>query len=289
MDCKKCQDCANHRQRMVICESDDGRACRDYKPAWSPAVARFTPKTPLPDGAVCVMLFDKCAADAYVARTGSLWYVYDDGKVLMSYSPVQTHIPPIILAIRAHGLPVWGEDLNRDGETSEEFWTDEECEKHYIYPARPLSAVTFLPYSRRVTLCCRWQGTRADGVTVSGWIVKPVVAEQPKPAPGQPCPSYGQPVPGAPPPPFKVGDILARGIYAHRVHEIWFDIGLWFFRSEPSGYAHCCSGWTRLPVAKPLPVEVRDSVRRVLLTSSAYNDYFVEACRYLADQHNIGG
>jgi hypothetical protein len=48
----------------------DCNKCQNYKPVWSPAVARYTPAKPLPDGAVCV---------AHLNNTD--WYWLRDGQI----------------------------------------------------------------------------------------------------------------------------------------------------------------------------------------------------------------
>lgn len=276
MDCEKCK----HK----------------FEPVWTPPVARFKPNAPLPDGAVCIRL--DTSADIYWTRTGTYIYVYRDwqnyGFTAQAYAE----------ATRALGLPVYDVDINCGGETTEEFWTDEECRKRQVHPIYREGVSVYLPCTgpscdasyRLVTLLRRYHGTRKDGVAVDGWIIKPVAVEKAKPAPGQPCPACGQPVPeqeNPPPAPFKVGDWVrhrtgdrGRASFVERVE--WIG-GLW--KIHLNSYEYFADDYEILrPALPPLPGEIKDwVVAGIRPTGDIPSNRFV--ARFLRDlyPHEFGG
>lgn len=245
MDCEKCK----HK----------------FEPVWTPPVARFKPNAPLPDGAVCIRL--DTSADIYWTRTGTYIYVYRDwqnyGFTAQAYAE----------ATRALGLPVYDVDINCGGETTEEFWTDEECRKRQVHPIYREGVSVYLPCTdpscdasyRLVTLLRRYHGTRKDGVAVDGWIIKPVAVEQAKPEPTK----------------FKIGDWAECGKDGVAV------------RLDTESHTHFAAkfGWTLLrPALPPLPGEIKDwVVAGIRPTGDIPSNRFV--ARFLRDlyPHEFGG
>jgi hypothetical protein len=274
MDCEKCK----HK----------------FEPVWTPPVARHKPNTPLPDGAVCV---DGGSVEVMWVRDGRIWHVCVGG-----YSRVLPIAEADIFAkhVRALGLPVWGVDINCGGECAEEFWTDGECHRHSLSDTHVAGNEVALPLypfyprcaTRPVTLCRRYHGTRKDGVSVDGWIVKPVAVEQPKPAPGQPCPACGQPVPEPmPPAPFKVGDWVKRecDAIAYEVKSLQLRAGAWECLLVTS-WCQCADYTILRPALPPLPGEIKDwVVAGIRPTGDIPSNRFV--ARFLRDlyPHEFGG
>lgn len=266
MDCDKCKCCAGE------CPAN----CANYKPAWTPPVARFTPKTPLPDGAVCVHRGDcgsKLIYDWYWTRSGRVIGRHGESDSDLNECAI-ANFPEYVNAIRALGLPVWGIDINCGGETREEFWTDGELRSRGLLcpptwgDGCPVNITgSTCPGAPTHKTIRRYHGTRRDGVSVDGWIVKPVAVEQPKPAPGQPCPSCGQPVPEPIPPaprkyaaqenpPFKVGDWVSRyngRTIARPVSSIACIDGKWMLRFPFDDFPYDANNYRHIFPAPGLP------------------------------------